>query len=150
MPDKIRIFMNSNANMSRGKYAAHAVHVALKAVGFANDLPVVVLGAPKAEVEKLPVTIRDAGKTELEPGTLTAGTDWAPEARKDPYSVKVKQYRVDYELNGKLFYSTGLSTPRETKEYVLDVLARGGKIKKVESRVLAYTSWKEDGEVLPN
>lgn len=35
-----------------------------------------VLKGSKREVESMKVTIRDAGVTELEPGTLTAGASW--------------------------------------------------------------------------
>ena len=76
---KMRVYVNSGANMSRGKYAAQAIHAALMAVGAHPDVPVVVLGANREQIEKLPVQVRDAGRTEVEPGTLTAGTDWAPE-----------------------------------------------------------------------
>lgn len=81
--EKVKIFINSNANMSRGKYAAHAVHAAFKAAGVEYPGTVVVLGAPRAEVEKLDTTIHDAGRTELEPGTLTAGTNWTPKRKID-------------------------------------------------------------------
>lgn len=75
---KLKIFMNTNIKMSRGKYAAHAVHAALMAAGVHPDIPVVVLGAKPRDIENMKTHIRDAGRTELEPGTLTAGTDWEP------------------------------------------------------------------------
>lgn len=75
---KLKIFMNTNIKMSRGKYAAHAVHAALTAAGVHPDIPVVVLGGKPRDIEKMNTSIRDAGRTELEPGTLTAGTDWTP------------------------------------------------------------------------
>jgi PTH2 family peptidyl-tRNA hydrolase len=85
--DKLRIFMNTNITMSRGKYAAHAVHAALTAFGVHPDIPVVVLGAKPRDIEAMRVSIHDHGTTELEPGTLTAGTDYVPqrddEARMD-------------------------------------------------------------------
>lgn len=74
----LKIFMNNNVDMSKGKYAAQAVHAALNAAGIEHG-SVVVLGGPKKLVESLNTTIRDAGRTELKPGTLTAGTDWKPE-----------------------------------------------------------------------
>lgn len=74
--DRLVILMNSNAKMSRGKYAAQAVHAALMAFGVHPGCPVVVLGAKLDEVQRLPVTVADAGRTELAPGTVTAGTDW--------------------------------------------------------------------------
>ena len=78
--EKVYIYMNTNAskNMSRGKYAAHAVHAALQAAGVHPDIPVVVLGAKPKDILKMSTIIHDAGKTELEPGTLTAGTNWKP------------------------------------------------------------------------
>ncbi len=83
MAEPIRILMSNNAKMSRGKYAAHAVHAALVAAGVDYPGAVVVLGAPRADVAACATVIHDAGKTELEPGTMTAGTDWKPE-RNEP------------------------------------------------------------------
>lgn len=71
------IRMNSNATMSRGKYAAQAVHAALRLAGVTDVGAVVVLGAKPREILELPVFIHDQGRTELEPGTLTAGAEWA-------------------------------------------------------------------------
>lgn len=76
---KVRIFLNTNANMSRGKAAAQAVHAALMAAGVHPGIPVVVLGGKSQDIENMRTVVRDAGRTELEPGTLTAGTDWAPD-----------------------------------------------------------------------
>lgn len=76
---KLRILVNSNSNMSRGKYAAQAVHAALTAAGVHPGLPVIVLGGQRDDVLRCKTVIRDAGKTEVEPGTETAGTDWEPE-----------------------------------------------------------------------
>jgi PTH2 family peptidyl-tRNA hydrolase len=73
---KLKIFLNTNITMSRGKYAAHAVHAALTAFGVHPGTPVVVLGAKPRDIENMRVSIRDEGRTELQPGTLTAGTDW--------------------------------------------------------------------------
>ena len=75
-PEKVRIYMNTNIKVSRGKYAAHAVHAALTAFGVHPGTPVVVLGAKPRDIENMRISIHDAGKTELEPGTLTAGTNW--------------------------------------------------------------------------
>jgi PTH2 family peptidyl-tRNA hydrolase len=75
---RIRIYLNSNVKMSRGKYAAHAVHAALTAFGVHPNVPVVVLGAKPDDIKAMRVVIHDAGRTEIEPGTLTAGTDYLP------------------------------------------------------------------------
>ncbi|EPD84175.1 MULTISPECIES: hypothetical protein [Microbacterium] len=80
---KIRIYLNTSAKMSRGKAAAHAVHAALTAFDIHPGHPVVVLGAKPQDIEQMRTVIRDAGRTELEPGTLTAGTDYSPFVRDD-------------------------------------------------------------------
>jgi PTH2 family peptidyl-tRNA hydrolase len=69
---EVRILLNTNVKMSRHKAAAQAVHAALYAFGITHGR-VVVLGARPAEVEEMDSVIRDAGLTELDPGTLTAG-----------------------------------------------------------------------------
>lgn len=74
--DRLVIIMNGDVNMSRGKYAAQAVHAALLAVGAHPHVPVIVLGGKRADIEQMDVIVRDAGRTELEPGTVTAGTNW--------------------------------------------------------------------------
>lgn len=74
---EVRILLNTNANMTRGKACAQAVHAALMAF----DVPhgrVVVLGGKPSEIEAMTVQVRDAGRTELEPGTLTAGATLYP------------------------------------------------------------------------
>lgn len=81
---KLRILVNSNSNMSRGKYAAAAVHAALTAAGVHPGLPVIVLGGQRDDVLRCATVIRDAGKTEVEPGTPTAGTDWSPALSTPP------------------------------------------------------------------
>lgn len=80
---KIRIYLNSNAKMSRGKAAAHAVHAALTAFDVHPGHPVVVLGAKPQDITQMRTVIRDAGHTELDPGTLTAGTDYSPFIQDD-------------------------------------------------------------------
>ena len=70
------IRINSNATMSRGKAAAHAVHAALRLYGIEHTHPVIVIGGKPDEILAQTVHIRDAGRTELEPGTLTAGASW--------------------------------------------------------------------------
>jgi len=76
---RLTIYVNSDAKMSRGKYAAHAIHAALTAFGVHHGGAVIVLGASRAEVESKRIVIRDAGRTELGAGTVTAGTDWSAE-----------------------------------------------------------------------
>lgn len=71
-----RMVIYANSNVTRGKFAAAAVHAALTAIGAHHGGPVIVLGAKPSEIEKHATVIRDAGKTEVEPGTVTAGTDW--------------------------------------------------------------------------
>jgi PTH2 family peptidyl-tRNA hydrolase len=65
---RLVIRVNTNANMSRGKYAAQAVHAALYAVGAHPGVPVVVLGAGHPQIETMPHVVRDAGRT--------AGAEW--------------------------------------------------------------------------
>jgi PTH2 family peptidyl-tRNA hydrolase len=72
-----RIVIYANSNVSRGKFAAAAVHAALTAAGVHPGLPVIVLGAKPSEIQGHDTVIRDAGRTEVEPGTVTAGTDWS-------------------------------------------------------------------------
>lgn len=76
--ERLVVYLNTNITMSRGKAAAHAVHAALTAFGVHHGGPVIVLGAKPRDIEKMRVAIHDEGHTELAPGTLTAGTDWAP------------------------------------------------------------------------
>ena len=73
---KFRIYVNTDEKMSRGKYAAAAVHAALFAAGVHPDIPVIVLGAPRHDIETLTTVVHDAGRTEVNPGTVTAGTNW--------------------------------------------------------------------------
>ena len=77
MDRKLVVLVDSGAKMSRGKYAAQAIHAALTLVGAHPDTAVVVLGAKRSEIEDCPVQIRDAGRTEVVPGTLTAGARWS-------------------------------------------------------------------------
>jgi peptidyl-tRNA hydrolase, PTH2 family len=69
---EVRILINTNVSMSRHKAAAQAVHAALNAFGIDHGR-VVVLGGRPDEVRAMDVVVRDAGRTEVEPGTLTAG-----------------------------------------------------------------------------
>jgi peptidyl-tRNA hydrolase len=40
-----------------------------------------VLNGKRREIEEMPVTVRDAGHTEVAPGTLTAGAMWVGDGR---------------------------------------------------------------------
>ena len=75
---KLRIYINRKLDgvISPNKRAAHAVHAALIAFGVHPDSKVVVLDKGPTVIESMRVVVHDAGHTELEPGTLTAGTNW--------------------------------------------------------------------------
>lgn len=78
-PDhKLRIYINRKLTdvISPNKRAAHAVHAALIAFGVHPHTKVVVLDKGPTMIEKMRTVVHDAGHTELEPGTLTAGTNW--------------------------------------------------------------------------
>lgn len=81
--DKLRIYMNRKlANLATpNKRAAHAVHAALIAFGVHPNTKVVVLDKGPTEIAKMRVVVHDAGHTELEPGTLTAGTNWPEDSQ---------------------------------------------------------------------
>lgn len=71
MGDRLTIYANSN--VSRGKFAAAAVHTALRHYGIEHGA-VIVLGAKPGVIEaECTSVIRDAGRTEVDPGTITAG-----------------------------------------------------------------------------
>ena len=71
-PDE-RLTILANKNVSRGKMAAAAVHAALIHYGIPHGA-VIVLGASPGRIEgECSLIIRDAGRTEVEPGTVTAG-----------------------------------------------------------------------------
>ena len=74
--EKLRIYINRKLDITPNKRAAHAVHAALQAFGVHPGVKVIVLDAGPTKIEEMRVSIRDAGHTELEPGTLTAGTNW--------------------------------------------------------------------------
>lgn len=81
--ERIVVHVNTNATMSRGKMAAHVAHTVLTAAGVHPDVPIVVLGAKPRDIEQMRTVMHDAGKTELEPGTLTAGTDYVFESAEN-------------------------------------------------------------------
>ena len=69
---EVRILLNRDVAMTRGKACAQAVHAALRAF----DVPhgrLVVLAGSRDQVAAMPVVIHVAGLTEVEPGTMTAG-----------------------------------------------------------------------------
>lgn len=71
-----RLVIMANKNMSRGKYAAHAVHVALDFYGHTDHGAVIVLSGSAGQIKEqaIPETVfQDQGRTEVEPGTVTAG-----------------------------------------------------------------------------
>ena len=68
-----RMTILANSNTSRGKFAAAAVHAALAHYGIDHGA-VIVLGATPGVIEtECELVIRDAGRTEVTPGTVTAG-----------------------------------------------------------------------------
>jgi PTH2 family peptidyl-tRNA hydrolase len=71
-PPEVRVLVNTDVSMSRHKAAAQAVHAALAAFGIPHGR-VVVLGGRSDEVAAMDAVVRDAGRTEVAPGTLTAG-----------------------------------------------------------------------------
>jgi PTH2 family peptidyl-tRNA hydrolase len=79
--EKLRIYINRGLNITPNKRAAHAVHAALQAFGVHPGVKVIVLDAGPTKIDAMRVTIRDAGHTELEPGTLTAGTNWPEDSQ---------------------------------------------------------------------
>ncbi len=73
--DRLVIRVRSHG-LSRGKYAAAAVHAALLHLGVHPGAPVIVLGGKAEELEAMTTHVRDAGRTEVAPGTLTAAAEW--------------------------------------------------------------------------
>ena len=72
--DRLVILLNDNVKMSPKKAAAQAVHAALWAYGHYDHGAVVVLGARPGQIRRqCDIIVHDAGITEIEPGTLTAG-----------------------------------------------------------------------------
>lgn len=71
--DEERLVILMNSNVSRGKAAAAAVHAALLHYGIEHGA-VICLGSKGPEIEEDCTTVvRDAGRTEVDPGTITAG-----------------------------------------------------------------------------
>lgn len=68
-----RLTIYANSNVSRGKFAAAAVHAALNHYGIDHGA-VIVLGAKPGVIEaECTDVVHDAGRTEVDPGTVTAG-----------------------------------------------------------------------------
>jgi PTH2 family peptidyl-tRNA hydrolase len=68
-----RLTILANSNTTRGKFAAAAVHAALQHYGIEHGA-VIVLGANPGAIERdCTSVVHDAGRTEVEPGTVTAG-----------------------------------------------------------------------------
>jgi PTH2 family peptidyl-tRNA hydrolase len=97
---RMRIWVNSDTGMSRGKYAAAAVHAALTAAGVHPGVPVIVLGGQRDHIERMRTVIRDAGRTEVEPGTTTAGTDYVFEKALTPTDDERKMQDVAARMCG--------------------------------------------------
>lgn len=75
MTERLKIWVNRNVDMTPGKLAAQAVHAALLHYGVHPGTAVVVLEASPNKVASMRTVVHDAGRTEIEPGTLTTGTD---------------------------------------------------------------------------
>ena len=69
---EVRILVTTDVSTSRHEAAAQAVHAAPAAFGVPHGR-VVVLGGRPDEVAAMDAVVRDAGRTEVAPGTLTAG-----------------------------------------------------------------------------
>lgn len=74
---EVRVLLNKNVTMTRGKACAQAIHAALQAFDVPHGRVVVLMGKPD-EVAAMDVVIRDAGRTEVEPGSMTAGATVIP------------------------------------------------------------------------
>lgn len=90
MSERIKILIRKNLRMSSGKLAAQAVHAALALPDTNPNMTVAVLQVSDrkfAEAKEMPgmVIIRDAGLTEVDPGTETAIAFLATDETIRPY-----------------------------------------------------------------
>tara|TARA_B100000123_G_scaffold25877_1_gene17834 strand:- start:630 stop:1040 length:411 start_codon:yes stop_codon:yes gene_type:complete len=97
--EPLRIWWNHNLHgkITPGKLAAHAAHAALHAYGIDYTHPIVVLSAGKGRIEAMEVVIRDAGHTELTPGTITTGVEHSRDERLAGHDAALLR-----ELAGKI------------------------------------------------
>lgn len=100
-----RLTIYANSNTSRGKFAAAAVHAALNWYGH-DHRAVIVLGAKPKDIEaECALVVHDAGRTEVVPGTATAGILRHENAPKEPASNAYAAIlaEVEYERSKMVF-----------------------------------------------
>ncbi len=136
VPERDRLVILVSKNVTRGKAAAGAVHAAL----YHFDVPhgaVVVLGASPSQIEARcgNQVIRDAGRTEVEPGTITAGIP-LPFAAPDSVEGAALALGVDYPSPPQM---TGLSTDPALSHLVRRL------IRELEDRCEVAMSGKRSG-----
>ena len=70
----LTILINKNVKMSPGKTASQAVHAALAYFGIEHGAVIVLTASPN-KIKNCRVIVKDAGLTEVQPGTMTAGIE---------------------------------------------------------------------------